>query len=466
MLFDNQKPLEKVNFFTLKGEVKAHCNSALNTSILKEFWYTHSFNASTISFIQVDSLTFSIGTPSSANLSSNEFVLSVQKDGIFATAKDEKALIRAYVTLLDKMKMNDEGEVVIPLGEYSENCQISTRMAHYCVFPDTKIWEVEKFIRLCGAVKYTHIIIEFWGMLQYQSLKELSWKHAFSKEQLKPIINLANNLGMEVIPMFNHWGHATQSRVMHGKHVALDSNLALQYLFSDDGWCWDIKKQTVKNLLKKIRNELIELCGAGSYFHIGCDEAYGFEFTHQNVTAFVEFINEISADLNKQGRRAIMWGDMLLCNHPEVYTENRYTVNAPNKEVEKYMLENISKDVIIADWQYDAKNYPIQTSLLLSDAGFDVIVCPWDRGFMQSDACIETVKKHNLYGIMHTTWHTLSSGMLYVVRTAMCCYDSNASKLPYSKIAITSASALRKAYFVDGDYEKSGWAKYEIGTNT
>ena len=48
MLFDNQKPLEKVNFFTLKGEVKAHCNSALNTSILKEFWYTHSFNASTI----------------------------------------------------------------------------------------------------------------------------------------------------------------------------------------------------------------------------------------------------------------------------------------------------------------------------------------------------------------------------------------------------------------------------------
>ena len=29
-----------------------------------------------------------------------------------------------------------------------------------------------------------------------------------------------------------------------------------------------------------------------------------------------------------------------------------------------------------------------------------------------------------------------------------------------------SASVLRKAYFVDGDYEKSGWAKYEIGTNT
>jgi hypothetical protein len=48
---------------------------------------------------------------------------------------------------------------------------------------------------------------------------------------------------------------------MHGKHVVLDQNPTLQTYFSEDGWCWDIRKPKVRELFRKIRSELIELCG-------------------------------------------------------------------------------------------------------------------------------------------------------------------------------------------------------------
>lgn len=61
-------------------------------------------------------------------------------------------------------------------------------------------------------MKYTHVVLEFWGMLQYDALPEMAWpEKSFSKDQIKPLIQAAHSYGMEVIPMLNHLGHATQS---------------------------------------------------------------------------------------------------------------------------------------------------------------------------------------------------------------------------------------------------------------
>ncbi len=69
---------------------------------------------------------------------------------------------------------------------------------------------------------------------------------------------MANELGIEIIPMFNHLGHASASRVMHGKHVVLDQNPKLQPLFSEDGWSWNLDNQNTVKLLRNIREELID----------------------------------------------------------------------------------------------------------------------------------------------------------------------------------------------------------------
>ena len=66
---------------------------------------------------------------------------------------------------------------------------------------------------------------------------------------------------------------------------------------------------------------------------------------------------------------------------------------------------------------------------------------------------------------MHTTWHTLTSGMPHVVRTACLSLSENADG-GYVKYATGTAEILRKAFDSCGDYEKSGWSPYEIGVNT
>ena len=43
-----------------------------------------------------------------------------------------------------------------------------------------------------------------WGMLNFDCMKELSWPHGFTKEQIRPLLAEAHDLGMEIIPMFNH----------------------------------------------------------------------------------------------------------------------------------------------------------------------------------------------------------------------------------------------------------------------
>ena len=369
------------------------------------------------------------------------------------------------MTLLDRFQaLGDDktASVTIDCCQLIDRPSIQNRMVHYCIFPETELWDIQRFVRFCGALKYTHIVLEFWGMLKYDCLKELSWEHAFTKEQIRPIVREATDLGIEIIPMFNHWGHSSAGRVMHGKHVVLDQNPALQTYFSEDGWCWDIRKPKVKELLSQIRAELVELCGNGKYFHIGCDEAFNFDLTKkESMEMICDYINEISRELEQQGRETIIWGDMFLYYHKYYNPNNRYTCNAPLPECEKFMLDRLSKKIIIADWQYEAKEAPVETALVFKKAGFNCVLCPWDKGMAEVESCITTAKEEKFMGILHTTWHTLSSGMGYVLLAAVQGFE-NCRVLSKPSVRTYPAALMRKVMPINGEYKKAGWAKLEI----
>jgi hypothetical protein len=250
---------------------------------------------------------------------------------------------------------------------------------------------------------------------------------------------------------------------MHGKHVVLDQNPALQTYFSDDGWCWDIRKPKVKELLYKIRNELCDLCGSGGYFHIGCDEAYNFELTKENMDLICDYINGINEEMRLQNRRAIVWGDMFLYRHSHYNPNNKYACNAPTAESEQYMLGRLNRDMVIADWQYSSVQSPVETSEVFVQAGFDCLLCPWDRGSDQLNSVIVTIEKQKLMGVLHTTWHTLSKGMPYVTRAAIGSFEGiNACES--SRIYTNTAALLRKVMPIDGDYAKAGWSKVQVAS--
>ena len=132
-------------------------------------------------------------------------------------------------------------------------------MVHLCIFPETTLLDLKKYIRLFAMLQYTHVVLEFWGSLKFDTLSALAWENAYTKNEIKEVIKEAKFLGIEPIPMFNQLGHATASRFCYGKHVVLDQNPKLQYLFTPDGWTWDINSETVFELFRQIRKELYEL---------------------------------------------------------------------------------------------------------------------------------------------------------------------------------------------------------------
>ena len=52
---------------------------------------------------------------------------------------------------------------------------------------------------------------------------------------------------------------------------------------------------------------------------------------------------------------------------------------APTPEVESYFPEHLSRDILIADWQYDATEAPVETSSIFQSAGYDCLLCPRDK---------------------------------------------------------------------------------------
>ena len=466
MIFHPQNLVQKEGRFVFSGNACAVAPPCFNKDILKEFWYNFSFQLSTLSVTTGRELIFSVGNTERLLLDDGDaYSIRIDRDGLCVYAKTEKDLLLGFMTLLDRFKAVDEGEqTVIELEccEIKDKPLIKNRMIHFCIFPETRLWDLRRFLRFCAALKYTHVVLEFWGMLHYDCMKELSWSHAFSKEEIRPIIQEANDLGLEIIPMFNQWGHAAASRGRQGKHVVLDQDPRLQTYFSEDGWCWDIRKEKVKDLLRRIRRELIELCGKGSYFHIGCDEAFNFDLTRENLNFICSFINEISDDLKAQGRRAIAWGDMFLYRHPEFNPNNSYTCNAPTPEIEAYFLEHLSRDILIADWQYKAPEAPVETASIFQNAGFDCLLCPWDKGIPQLQAVISTVKEQGLDGYLHTTWHTFPKGVALALLAGVSGFeDLDGYTRP---VATSNAAALtRRAFPCGGDYERAGWRAVQIG---
>ena len=154
---------------------------------------------------------------------------------------------------------------------------------------------------------------------------------------------------------------------------------------------------------------------------------------------------------------------MLITKHDEFNKNNRYTVGCENSELENLILSALSRNIIIADWKYNVSEAPVETALIFKDAGFGTLLCPWDSTFSNRSIlpCINTATDADLFGVMHTTWNTLSFGMSDVSKAAYCSWTDyrTENNPPLTYFMTNSAAIIRKVYPVYCDYEKAGWTK-------
>ena len=212
------------DFYTLGHKTHAVANARMNNDTVKKMWNSFCLTEGDLEITPCEEFIFQIGITKLPTLSEDkEYAIKVDEKGIAVVGKNYGGLVRGFMSLL--MKIEQEN-TILKIRSFTEESdyKIKNRMIHICVFPENDLYFIKKLIRLSALCQYTHIVIEFWGTLKYDCLKELAWPHAFTKAQAKELIKECRELGIEPIPMSNQLGHATASRGCYGKHVVLDQN--------------------------------------------------------------------------------------------------------------------------------------------------------------------------------------------------------------------------------------------------
>lgn len=160
MIFNPKMTEKKEGSFILPKNANALAHPCLDKSVIHEFWHNFTFNASILSLSHSDELIFRIGNTPKAELEEFDYSINIDSDGVCVYAKSEKDLIYGFMTLLDRIRADDLGEATVAILDcevIKDFPTIKNRMVHFCVFPETEIWEIQRFVRFCGALKYTQI---------------------------------------------------------------------------------------------------------------------------------------------------------------------------------------------------------------------------------------------------------------------------------------------------------------------
>ncbi|MBQ2942478.1 MAG: family 20 glycosylhydrolase [Clostridia bacterium] len=404
------------------------------------------------------------------NKTDYEYEIECQKNGIYINYSKETGLIHGFLTILQMLSPYRR-----KTGDFSiRNCHIKDkpglimRGIHLCIFKGISLLFVKKCVALCAFLKVSHIILESWGAVRFDSMKELSWPDSHDKDELKEIIEFGKSLGVEFIPFFNHAGHATQSRHKTGKHVVLDQAPEYEELFLPGGWTWNVDNEEVIELHRSVRKELCELFGKGEFFHIGCDEIVDENGIWKNTgisesEGYTRFLNRTASDIKENlGRKTMIWGDMFLDNKDFPYP---YCANT-NKSL-TYDPDNLTKDMYIVDWQYnitEEKEDSVKYFLEFTDPS-KLILAPW-RDRNKISGRINLAKKYNLFGVIGTTWNSVLFDINDMRYTACAMWEDEIDKneLMYSYACHSKTMAMQfiRKLVPATSYETAGFTEDEI----
>lgn len=450
------------NRFYINKEVTAVADARFKNDILLKLFNRFTYKASELKIEDGAPNALVIGDIDAPEIPWGcEYTILANEKGVAIAGCDYSSLLRGYFSMLMKIEreMGKKELFIAPMCE-SKAYDIKNRMIHLCVFPENSLLEIKKYIRLFAILQYTHVIIEFWGMIKFDTLSALAWDNAFTKDEVQDIIKEARALGLEPIPMFNSLAHASGARSMSGKHTVLDNDLSLYHLFTPDGWAWDLESEDVWTLFKKIRHELYEVFDGCEYFHLGFDESHAHNQNPYLRNRLANYMSRLTKEVQGEGKRPMIWMDMLL--PPDAFSDmagNCHSIK-PKEECVK-IINSLADNTVLVDWEYSVKKAPISSVVYFKDLGIDIMGASW-FDIENAVAHIDTISSHKLFGYMHTTWHTISRDLPNIIPIA----EKLGASLPVwkseSNKEMILSTLLRAVATSDGDYPSCGWVKNQI----
>ena len=301
---------------------------------------------------------------------------------------------------------------LLPKLSITDRPHLAFRAVHLCCFPETRIEQIERAIRLAALLKFNYAIIEPWGMYKSEKHPWWPWPNAYlTKSEVKRLVAIGRDLGITLVPQINCYGHASSARGCTIKHSALDIHPEYEPLYEPGGWNWCLSNPETQRVLRELIAEIHENFGNPPFFHLGCDEAEpqtcpecvktpNAELVCRHIQGLAEFVKS-------RGARPMIWHDMLLAKGDPRW---KGFVHCGTRETAK-LADMLPKDIIICDWQYSygrmnetRKDWP--TMKYFHDKGFPVAGCPW-LNFNTMKPMADCIARIGGFGFIETTWHHL-----------------------------------------------------------
>lgn len=189
--------------------------------------------------------------------------LEVSGRGMKISARDFDGARHALKTARQLAEAGRDGD-----GYYIQACKISDfpalafRAMHLCIYPETTPADLEKRVRLAAYYKFNYVVLEPWGTFPFESHPELSFfNKAFSRSELRRIVDLAYSLGITPIPQLTVLGHASGGTNEGGKHAILTRSPKMAELLEPHGWSWCMSNPRAVKLLEEAVAEMHEFFG-------------------------------------------------------------------------------------------------------------------------------------------------------------------------------------------------------------
>jgi len=216
---------------------------------------------------------------------------------------------------------------------------------------------------------------------------------SLTPEEIRDLVAYAAKYHIEIVPEQQTFGHL---------HKALKYEKYNELAETPYGDVLSPQQPGTYKLIGDWYREINDLF-PGKFFHIGEDETFELGEGQSREAArtlgvgavYFQHLNRVRDLLKPYNRRLIFWGDIAL-NHPD-------------------LIGNIPKDLIVANWDYAAKDDYGPRLKPFKDAGLEQFVCPGVGGWRQIFPNVDTSSRNIInfvrdgqaagaLGMLNTTW--------------------------------------------------------------
>ena len=124
-----------------------------------------------------------IGEGEAADIADAENVINATDKGIYIKGTNYTNLVHGFFLFLEGLSYDRKSDSFsFKKGVTRRSADLPFRSIHFCIFPETELKFLRKGIRTAALSKFTHVVLEFWGMIKFDCLKELAWPMAYEKD--------------------------------------------------------------------------------------------------------------------------------------------------------------------------------------------------------------------------------------------------------------------------------------------